>query len=478
MTSPPACAPPPAPARALVVGLFALFAYPLFELVSKCAQALRSPYSKDYGEGCVLALTQLLAERGTYFLPLTGYPLVHGIYPPVFIGLNALGHVLLGPSLWFPRMLSILATAVAFALVFCIVRRRTGRPALAAVCALLFGVPWFVQTWAPLARVDMLAIALTLLGLYLATDPERTPWITFAPLVLAFFTKQSALLAPAALLGALLLRPDERPRLPRALLSFAGPLVFLLALLFAATHGEAYRHLFPYTAAADYDLAQMARNAVDFLRLSAPLQGIIVAGLWSRGRAMWRGSELVLVLYWIANLAALSTFAKAGAAQNYFIEPWLASLLLAGSILGDAASGSPRVARQWPAVIAVALLVAWGFQHGESRLPQPLRNPGRAVEYRALDDAVRATTGPILSENLSVLVVNRKPVLVEPFGLVQFARKGFWRSDALVADCHAHFFALVVYEHRLRDIPGLGECLDDEYLSAQELGPYELLRPR
>jgi len=148
------------------------------------------------------------------------------------------------------------------------------------------------------------------------------------------------------------------------------------------------------------------------------------------------------------------------------------------SLLGEAAGRSPRLARAWPAVIAVASLVAWGFQHGESRLPQPLRNPARAVEYRALDDAVRATAGPILSENLSVLVLNSKPVLAEPFGLVQFSRKGFWHSDALVADCRAHLFALVVYEHRLRDIPGLGECLDAEYVSQQQLGPYELLRPR
>jgi hypothetical protein len=324
----------------------------------------------------------------------------------------------------------------------------------------------------------MLAIALTLLGLLLASDPRRSPWLAYAPLVLAFFTKQSALVAPAALLGALLLDRSERPRFPRALLAFAGPLVVLLGLLFAATRGEAYRHLFPYTAAAEYSLAHMMSNARDFLVISAPLQVVIAFLLWRQGRAGFVGSRLALVLYWLLNLAALSTFAKAGAAQNYFIEPWLATVLLAGVLLGEAVPVDPRLARLWPWGVALAGAVAYGVQHGESRLPQPLRNPARAVEYRGLDDAVRATRGPILSENLSVLVVNRKPVLAEPFGLVQLSRKGFWRSDALVADCRAHFFELVVYEHRLRDIPGLGECLDAEYMSTQELGPYELLRPR
>src|SRR5687768_5077824 len=274
--------PVPAPSRTALAALAALFAYPLAELGSKCAQALRSPYSKDYGEGCVLALTQLLAERGTYFQPLSGYPLVHGIYPPVFLALNALGHLAFGPSLFFPRLLSVLATLASFALVFLLLRKSTD-VGLALSGAALLGVPWFVQTWVPLARVDMLAIALTLLGLLLASDSRRSPLLSYAPLVLAFFTKQSALVAPAALLGALLLDRSERPRFPRALLAFAGPLVVLLGLLFAATRGEAYRHLFPYTAAAEYSLAQMMSNARDFLVISAPLQVVIAFLLWMQG---------------------------------------------------------------------------------------------------------------------------------------------------------------------------------------------------
>src|SRR5207245_405360 len=126
---------------------------------------------------------------------------------------------------------------------------------------------------------------------------------------------------------------------------------------------------------------------------------------------------------------ALVTTAKAGAAQNYLIEPWLATVLLAALSLGALRERSPEVFRWWPAVMMVAALVALVANHQAARLPRPIRNPGQATEYRALDEAVAAAAGPILSENLSVLVRKGKPVLVEPFGMLLLSRKGLWRPD-------------------------------------------------
>jgi len=126
------------------------------------------------------------------------------------------------------------------------------------------------------------------------------------------------------------------------------------------------------------------------------------------------------------------------------------------------------------AAAAVALVVG----HDAARLPRPIRNPRQATEYQALDEEVEATTGPILSENLSVLVRKGKPVLVEPFGMLLLSRKGQWQPDRLVQDCEAGRFALVVYEDRLRDIPGLDACLDRRYQLVSRRGPYDLLRPR
>ena len=162
-------------------------------------------------------MVQLLAERGTYFTSLRDYPFVHGNYPPVFPLLNLPGYLWLGPTLLVPRLLSVLATLALVVVVALLVRRETGSLALGGSFGLLLLAPWFVQTWAALGRVDMVACLFSLLGLHLfhRSGPEgRGRWLGYACLWLAFFTKQNALLAPAALVLGLALDPTTRAKSP------------------------------------------------------------------------------------------------------------------------------------------------------------------------------------------------------------------------------------------------------------------------
>jgi len=69
-------------------------------------------------------------------------------------------------------------------------------------------------------------------------------------------------------------------------------------------------------------------------------------------------------------------------------------------------------------------------------------------------------------------------VLVEPFGAWLISRKGLLDPARIVADCQAGWFELVVFDFRLREIPGLDRCLGTRYESWRRLGPYELFRPR
>jgi hypothetical protein len=191
-----------------------------------------------------------------------------------------------------------------------------------------------------------------------------------------------------------------------------------------------------------------------------------------------RGGNLPILLFWAASLAALSTIAKEGAAQNYFIEPFLATTLAAGVALGALVEARPLARRLWPAALLLAAAAATFVDADLKRLPQAIRAPGRARAFAELDEAVRAEDGPILSENMSVLVVNGKKVWVDPWAVMLLARKGLGDPATLAADCRRGMFALVVEEWRLREIPGLAECLDESYVPWKELGPYGLYRPK
>jgi Dolichyl-phosphate-mannose-protein mannosyltransferase len=469
-----------AAAIAVQVLLGAVLLYAVIRFAFKIFYFLRSPWSRDYGEGAVLAMVQVLGDRGNYFTTLRDYPLVTGNYPPVFVSLVWLGEALFGPSIFFPRLVCVVATLGLTAVLVALILRLTADRALSFALGLLFLAPWFVQTWGALGRVDMPALLLSVAGLlvFLRTgesDGARR-YLAFPLFWLAFFTRQNALLAPAAVLLHLLVGPDRRSAL-RAILVFAVPLLLLFGLLVLATSGQAWLHLIPYTGDVAYEWPRMFESYGEFFLIASPLLGLVVAGAFLLKGELWRGTARLFVLYWGLSLLSLATIAKVGAGQNYFIEPWLATLVLAAVVLHALGERWPEMrAGRWPGVL-VAALVASFASPGADRIPQAIRNPRGALDMIELDRIVRETAGPIVSENLVLLALNRKPIVVEPFGYMVVTRSGRVHPDRLLFDCDRGRFDLVVTEYRLRDIPGFSDCLDRSYYGWKELGPYQVFRP-
>ena len=426
----------------------------------------------------MLGMAQLLAERGNYFPNLADYPFLVANYPPVFIGIVAFGQKLFGPSLGFPRALGLMATLGVLVALYRGLRAIVPDRRSAAAFASLFALPWFVTTWAGLARVDTLAIFFSLAGLAVVLRHGMSPrsWPALVCFWLAFFTKQNALLAPAAVACELVLARDRR--FAKALLAYALPLAAAFGLLVLATHGAAYRHLVPYTAAAEYEPWRMGESYLQFGAIAAPLLLLVAVALVVAPKDFGSGAGRMLLVYFGLNALALATIAKAGAAQNYFLEPWAATLLLAafagGALLERVKHLEPW---RWAFLLVAATVASLSFPSLQ-RLPQALRRPENAEEFVELTRLVRETPGDVLSENLSLLVVNGRRVLVEPFGVQLIARRGLFSTDRLVRDCEVGRFPLVIVEHRFWEVPGLGACLERRYTEAASLGPYQALRPR
>jgi hypothetical protein len=438
---------------------------------------LRSPWSLDYAEGAVLAQVQLLAERGTYFTSLRAYPLVHGAYPPLFHLIVLPFQVGIGPSLLYPRLVSTAATVALVVALFVLLRRLTGDRLLAASLSPVLLAPWFVQTWAPLGRVDMLALFLTVAGLAAWKEaPTRLGLLPpFACFWLAFLTKHNAILAPVAVCSHWLLRRDARG-FARAVAGFALPLAGILGLLAAVTKGEAWRHLGPLTFDVAYEWSRTLESYGELALRTAPLLLLVAAALLLARRELTEGQGGAMLAYLGLNLVGLASIGKVGAAQNYYIEPFL-SALIAGALAIRALERRRRLSGPWKAVAVLAVALAATAGPPQARhLPQAIRRPDQAKFMEELTEIVRATEGPILSENLSVLVVNQKPVLVDPFGLLMLAQAGHLRPDLVVRDCELHRFTLVVAEKRLFEVPALGDCLARKYTYWKTLGPYQLYR--
>ena len=128
-------------------------------------------------------MAQLLARDGSYFPDLGDYPYLVANYPPVFVSLVALGAAGVRALSRLPARARPRRDARR--------RRRAVRaraadprpaPSRPPPPPLLFVLPWFTTTWAALARVDTLAIALSLaaLGVALRHGPTRAAWPALA----------------------------------------------------------------------------------------------------------------------------------------------------------------------------------------------------------------------------------------------------------------------------------------------------------
>ncbi|HET6898057.1 MAG TPA: hypothetical protein VFK70_06910, partial [Vicinamibacteria bacterium] len=264
-------------------------------------------------------------------------------------------------------------------------------------------------------------------------------------------------------------------RFAAALAGFVVPLAVLFGLLVFATHGEAYRHLVTYTAAAGFDSSQIRLGYAALARIAWPALLVVALTLAREPRGLVLGPAAPIFVYWVLAIAGLVTIAKEGAVQNYYVEPWIATVLALAAALPLLASRIGGWARI--AVLILAAAVAHYTDNWAHLLPRAITYPERDMGFRRLWEVVGETDGPILSENLAVLVLHHKPVLVEPFGFLTLSRAHRLRTRPVVQDCENERFPVIVVEGLLESVPSLHECLRSHYRVAEELPPYRLLRP-
>ncbi len=178
------------------------------------------------------------------------YPFLVFHYPPLYHsivrGLAALGV----DPLIAGRGLSVCASLAAGVAIGAIVFRfgwdTMGRPRIygALTAGLVFFCFYPVAAVSPLMRVDMLALALSVIGMRCAlesTDAERSLRVAMIFFVLAAFTKQTSILAP---LSVMIVVASVDPRRALRLLGFGLVLGGVpLACLVWATGGGVLRHL-------------------------------------------------------------------------------------------------------------------------------------------------------------------------------------------------------------------------------------------
>jgi len=478
------------PRQLLGLCLAALAAFYLIELLYHGVLSAVYPYDLNYGEGYILNDALRLVRGEPIWTDITQFPMVRSAYPPLYLLITGL---LSWPSPSFlgPRVVSLVAALAVGAMLVWHARRATygWMPAIAA------GGLWvgstFVYQWAPLARVDMLGLALSLAALLLVErgdlprDSVVRPTVaslTIAALLcsLALLTKQTFLAAPLAITISLALRRDYRALwFAAAVAVIVGGVTFALN---AATAGQYAQHVIFGNAANPYRLDRTVEMTALFLRIN-PIATF--AAVWAIVLYLSSMRPSLVGVYVPLALATLLTAGNVSSDVNYFLEPTVA-LALAVPIVWRAASGSHPTLVYGLAAVQLALLI---------HLPNGLMTqypPGPAKGSTAVEEdvrigerveaIVRSGGQNALVELAGFAVLTGAPVWIQPVDLLAEQRRGRWTPDLLTASIAEHRWSVVVLSHKFLPPESLA-TLEREYqqtdgLSSPNGFSYFVYRPR
>ena len=423
---------------------------------------LRWPFELDYGEGIVWEQADLIAA-GHGFGDISDYPFVVFHYPPVYhLLVEAAARLSGGDPLFVGRLISILSLGLALMGVGWLASRvdhphERSRAVVCAGTAALFATVFPpVLLWTGLMRVDLTALAFTVAGLVAgiaAFQRPRLVHIAYMFFVLAVFTKQTAIAAPAALTLVLLVHN------PKAALAgvISGLVVglFVLSMLVLNTDGNVIRHLFLYNV-----------NRFDFLRLLGmllaglgpclPLIAVVVALTMSHSqvknlrislcnlhdlRVQMNCSYVTrifsIVLLWLTLSSILSlTVAKSGSNLNYFLEPVAAVLVLLGIGLRQPHKASDR-RLIGVALLATLIIAPWPFYR-----PAIAQMPSESQQWQFADELSHADA-PVLSDDMVILKRAGHAVFLEPAIFAELTSTGLWNEKPLLKMLYERGFALI-----------------------------------
>jgi hypothetical protein len=391
------------------------------------------PFQLDYEEGNILNTAVRLLHHQTLYPAQGSFPYVFNPYGPVGYVLAVVGVRLFGLSPFGPRFLVLIAGICIVLLIAVLIKNLGGQLHIGILLGALYLCSPLLWAWFPLLRVDLWALALSLLGLYLfSAFPEAWPLaaVVFASAIL---TKHTAVAAPLACALEFVILKEWK----RALL-FATILAVVITATIVSLDGNPIFHLLR-THPDPFGAHRLGRLYLEAAESSALALAILIYAIAAGARHSKRSR-----LAW--NYFALSSFTvvtagKLGSETNHFLE-WAAALSM---VSGCGLCYLIEIHDRWAKALVAGVI---GFTVIFSVAPhyyEPVVSPDRS-ECSDAYAFVRSFPGRrILSEDVTALVVGERPVIVSnPYVATQLGNSVRWSRGSVEQLVDQGYFDLIV----------------------------------
>ncbi len=438
------------------IGLLILLGFALLQSSMFGFKILSYPYQVDYGEGPLLSQVGRLANfENIYTTDLAQPPYIITNYPPIYMLLQVALNWLFGPAFWYGRLLSLISMAGAGVLISLTLHKLT-QDWLAALIGglLLFSIP-YVKAWAPLYRIDSLALSLSWGALYLLVrgSRDRRSLLGVALLLTAaIYTRQSyGLAAPLAAFTWLLSRQPRRQAffLAAYVIGLGLGLFIMLNLL---TGGGFYFNIITAnlnTFQTPILMAYIGRVMMD-LPVLISVGGLFLLSGWIRNRAWMLAGP-----YLLGSFGSAVTIGKIGSNVNYLLELSAGLCLVTGLVIAwlrsrrRQANTLPSKAGWQLASILLTVILAtqvyWSANNDTGYDRYLNQKTELIIQNEILLGLIEQADGPVLTgEHMGLLALASRPILYQPFEMKQLSDSGIWDQTPFLNELENGKYPLIL----------------------------------
>lgn len=449
--------------------------------------SITHPFPVDYGEAPLVDQTmRILDGVNIYRTDLSSPPYTISNYPPLYMLFMTPWLAAFGPNFWAGRLISSLSAWICAGLIGLMVYRFTSDRLAGWFSGGLFLSISDVIHWSSLARIDLLALAFSLGGMYLFATvavERRRFFAGVLLLVAAVYTRQSFLLAAPFAVFVWLLFLDWRQALRFAL--WMGGAVLVLGLLLQILTGGGFYFNIVSANVNEYSLERLREAGVHIWH-ELPILVILAGGSFLLFLCKIDGWKMTTP-YLIGGVLSALTVGKIGSNINYFLELCAGLCLVCGLVVHWAWVRQPlRILRVVIAagLVLQALLLIQVTRADFAR--EILYRRNYTSELQHLASLIAATPGDIpADEYMGIGVLQGRRVYIQPFEMTQLARAGLWDEQAFIDDILAQKFPLILVHYfpgfdgyNERWTPRMLSAVDSAYETRQVLADTHVFFPR
>ena len=384
--------------------------------VANGVRLARVPYQLDYEEGNILNAAVRINAGLTPYPPPQSWPVVLNSYGPIPYVISA-GLIRSGERQFFgPRIVSLVAALLVAFEIALLAGGFTGSELIGISFGAFFLTLPLAQEWAPLLRVDLLGLALSLAGLVVFFRLPRLHLLPPLLFALALLCKVTFVAAPLTCVVILVRRRQWRALIV-ATLAGTAILGAAVAALQWSSHGAFLFHQLG-THADPLSWKNYQGHVSQLLRETPVLLALTLIAILRTRRLAEPFIYLIFVI--LGTVTAL----KLGSESNHFLE--LAAALCIAAAIGIhklQEMKSRPVATAGIVVLCSVIIVGYGIAN------RALYNTHGVVDECPEAYAYIRDHDLVFSENVGALVLAGRPVLLSnPFVYAQLVRSGKWPS--------------------------------------------------